>query len=303
MKLPNFFIVGAAKAGTTGLYHTIKQHPDIYMSPAKEPKYFAFPGPPPVLPGPCGQNYCRSTVWQPRRYAMLFAQAAHQRAIGEASVLYLRSPLAARRIRESLPHSRIVAVLRQPAERAYSHYTFMRQKGVEPAPTFAEGLALEPDRIRAHWFSGFFYRTNGNYHAQLAPYYELFPREQIRVYLYEDWLDDPFGMLGDLFRFLEVDDGFRPEIRHRNVTLLPKSRRLHHWTLRLQKLDRQGSAPSPLPRRMLKGALHRIDAALNLAPPPPLAHETRADLTASYHEEIEKLQNLIGRDLSPWLKP
>jgi len=217
--LPNFFIIGAPKAGTTALYDMIKQHPEIYVSPRKSPRFFATEGEPPLFPGPAGDSLRRWAVWKPRDYALLFAGVTNQRAIGEASVGYLRTPLAAQRIHQYLPHSRIIAILRQPAERAYSHYMYMRQHRREPARTFEEALAQEETRIKEGWISGYYYKANGLYYAQLSIYYDLFPREQIKILLYDDLKDAPHPLLRDLFHFLDVDENFTPEIRRSNVTL------------------------------------------------------------------------------------
>ncbi len=301
LKLPNFFIIGAAKAGTTALYETLKQHHEIYMSPIKEPHFFGFESEPPVFPGLAGTYYRRTGVWRARDYGQLFAAVTHERAIGEASNLYMLSPSAAGRIKHNLPHSRIVAVLRQPAERAYSDYNSMVQNGVEPAGSFAEALAHETDRLREGWSLGL-YRKHGYYHAQLSPYFELFPRQQIKIYLYEDWKNTPQAMLRDLSRFLEVDEDFTPDIRRSNVTRLPKNRRLHAWVTRPAWVEqRMPFLPSRV-RCYMIFALQRVDARFNLAPPPALDPEIRACLTADYRDDILKLQDLIGRNLSYWLQ-
>lgn len=303
MPLPNFFVIGAAKAGTTALYDSLRQHPEIYMSPVKEPVFFAFEGLPPIFPGPAGAHLRRRSVWHPRDYMLLFAQATNQHAIGEASPLYLSSPLAAQRIKQNLPGSRITAILRQPAERAYSHYTFMRQHAVEPACTFEEALAHEATRLTQGWFSGLHYKANGYYHAQLSSYYRMFPREQIKVYIYEDWKHTPRAMLRDLFGFLGVDEEFVPEVRRSNVTLLPRSWRLHRVAADPARVERLlPFLPVPV-RPIVVSALQRMDGRFNLAPPPPLDPATRERLTADYREDILQLQDLIGRDLSHWLKP
>ncbi len=218
MALPNFFIIGAPKSGTTALYQAIRSHPDVFMSPVKEPRYFAFDGQPPVLNGPAG-DYWQKSIWQRRDYFQLFANANGQKVIGEASPVYLRIPQAAERIRKNLPLSRIVAILRQPADRAYSHFMYMRQKNVEPLQSFSAALAEEQARIQKGWFSGFYYKENGKYHTQLSVYYHLFPSEQIKIYLYEDWKKQPQAVLRDLFCFLEIDEEYQPIITQSNVTV------------------------------------------------------------------------------------
>jgi len=334
IKLPNFFIIGAAKSGTTALYNTLKQHPEIYMSPLKEPNYFGFESEPPIFPGLAGNYYRRTGVWKAVEYGQLFAAVTCEHAIGEASNLYMLSPTAAGRIKHNLPKSRIVAVLRQPAERAYSDYNSMVQHGIEPAHSFAEALADEPKRLREGWSLGI-YRKHGYYYAQLSPYYELFPHQQIKIYLYEDWKNAPQAMLRDLFHFLEIDENILPAIQRSNVTRLPKNRRLHLWITRLawdrQRLEVnekfsygvQSSNISRLSKsrrmiawvtwlawnrqhnplhRYLISAFHRIDTRFNSTQPPTLDSEIRACLTNDYREDILKLQDLIGRNLSPWLQ-
>lgn len=301
MHLPNFFVIGAPKAGTTALYHTLRQHPEVYLSSVKEPGYFNCDGEPPILPGPAGTYLRRTSVWQPRSYALLFAGVTEQRAIGEASPIYLRSALAAHRIKKSLPTSRLIALLRQPAERAYSHYTFMRQHGVELMPSFERALTDENLRLQKGWFSGLHHKTNGYYFSQLSVYYNLFPREQIRVYLYEDWKNTPQAMLRDIFGFLEIDENFMPELRLSNVTRQPRSRRLHNLATHPEHFRRLTPFLPESGSSALFSLLRSVNQKLNLAPPPPLHPETRSRLTADYREDILQLQGLIGRDLSHWL--
>jgi hypothetical protein len=146
LPLPNFFIIGAPKSGTTALYDSLKQHPEIYMSPVKEPHFFALNEQPPVWAGPAGSYLRQTAVWRPRDYFMLFAGVTNQCTVGEASTRYLRSPLAAQRIKQYLPESKLVAILRQPADRAYSDYVFRIQHGWEAVASFTEALELEDSR-------------------------------------------------------------------------------------------------------------------------------------------------------------
>ena len=291
MSLPNFFVIGAAKSGTTALYDAIRQHPQIFMSPVKEPHYFAFQGLPPVFKGPAGDYYRRTGVYTPRDYYMLFQDATQHKAIGEASPSYLWSEYAAEHIWQELPGSKLVAVLRQPAERAYSHYMYFVQNDIEHASSFSAALEQEPHRREQGLSNFFFYRFFGYYHQQLSRYLRLFPREQIRIYFYEDWKESPQKVLQDLFGFLEVEPGFMPELRKVNVTLLPRSRRFDRFVRRLSK-----HVPAPL------GAfLTRVDSLFNQERPPRLDPAVRAELTAGYREDILRLQDLTGRDLGHWL--
>ena len=142
MPMPNFLVIGAAKSGTTALYHTLKQHPQIFMSPVKEPHFFAFEGERPVYCGPGDRElFNPRVVFRLEDYVRLFDGLRAQTAVGEASVQYLmRSDAAAARIRQHIPRAKLIAILRQPADRAYSHYIMLRSQGLERL-SFTQALA------------------------------------------------------------------------------------------------------------------------------------------------------------------
>lgn len=299
---PNFFVIGAPKAGTSALYFCLKQHPGIYMSPIKEPHFFTFDGQAPIFSGPKGNHFQRVGVSQARDYLCLFAGAKEQTAIGEASTTYLKSPVAAARISKFAPLANIVILLRQPADRAYSHFQYLRSQGVEPASSFAEALSLEKLRRKEGWFPGHLYKEGGYYYSQLRAYFDCFSREQIKVYLYEEWNANPLQVLQDLFGFLGVDKEFVSEIRRNNVTRIPKNMWLHRLAVSPMRFERL-LAPV-LPRAAHKwiiSAIQGLDNRLNLASPPPIDPHIRQKLTEGYREDILKTQALIGRDLSHWL--
>ena len=148
--LPNFFLIGAPKCGTTALYQALIQHPDIFLGYVKEPGYFAFGGcQPETQLGPGGGHLRRTVIWQAREYLMLYAEGAGHRVRGDATTLYLRSPKAAQAIQSTVPSAKLVAILRQPAKRAHSGYHYAVNNRIEYARTFAEALAEEPAPDRA----------------------------------------------------------------------------------------------------------------------------------------------------------
>ncbi len=303
MTLPNFLIIGAPKCGTTALYYYLKQHPQIYMSSVKEPRFFMHVESPPEFCGPGSELYLRSSVVRLEDYQALFQGVCQETAIGEASVPYLSSyhpRITAETIRRHIPAVRLIAILRQPAERAYSSFTYNRQRNIEPATSLIQALAEEQARIDAGWIPWFRYGLNGFYHANISPYFECFPREQIRVYLYDDLRANPAEMLRDIFGFLGVDDTFMPDItRRHNVTFMPRSTAMH-------KLLRQPNIVKSLIKPLLPQTLRQTIISglqsLNRTKPPSLDPELRRQLTDEYREDILKLQDLIGRDLSHWLK-
>jgi hypothetical protein len=284
--LPNFFVIGAPKSGTTALHGALIQHPDIFMPTLKEPHFFSTRPDGPRRPPTRRPRRVRKDVriTEPGEYLALFARADAHRAIGEASVNYLRSPVAPARIRKDVPHAKIVAVLRHPVERAHSSYWFSVTRGLERAPSFEQALAQEWSNTRPVWWLTH-YRF-GLYHAQLSAYFALFPREQIRIYLYEDWRHRPEETLRDLFGFLDVDPDFHPAVPDVVVTRAPRSRRLHR-----------------LAQTVWLPGLDGFNLRHNLAAPPAMHPDTWLALHADYRDDITQLQTLIGRDLSHWLDP
>ncbi|MCP4614778.1 MAG: sulfotransferase, partial [Planctomycetes bacterium] len=211
-KLPNFLIIGAAKAGTTAIYAYMKQHPQIFMSPIKETNYFAYDGKDAktFLGRKAYNDFPIATIAE---YAELFKGATNQLVIGEASPLYLESPLAAGRIRELLPEVKLLAILRNPADRAFSDYVMALRLG---RGTLAVEDAFEEDEH---------YVQVGFYYDKLKRYFDLFPREQIKVCLYDDLNQDTLLVVQDIFEYLGVEQTFEPDVASRhNVGGIPKNR-------------------------------------------------------------------------------
>lgn len=301
VKVPSFLIIGAAKAGTTSLNHYLAQHPQIFMSPRKDTFFFDFDGQPPDYGGP-GDNawYRARAVIEGKAYRALFAGVTSEKAVGEACTQYLYDPDAAARIHRDLPQAKLIVVLRDPVERAYSSFLQQVRDGYETTADFAEALALEPQRRRAKWRPMWHYKARGFYFAQLERYLAHFARGRLGIYLYDDLQRDPRRLLREIFDFLEVDPSFTPDIslRH-NRAGLPRSRRLHRLIM----------TPNPLKslvRPLLPGRLRAMvkaavtDSRLNLRRP-SLPGDLRRGLVADYRDDVLKLQDLIRRDLSGWL--
>lgn len=296
--MPNFLIIGAAKSGTTSLYYYLKQHPQIFMSPVKEPSFFAIEGEPMNIRGPGGPAKRSFWIADLASYRALFEGVRDERAVGEASVLYMYHPQAAERIRRYNPEMKLIAVLRNPVERAYSSFCFLAENAAEPLADFEAALAAEEARIRERWEHLWHYKSMGYYYQQLKRYYERFDRSQVRVYLYEEFNRDNLRVLQDIFRFLEVDSGFVPNTSVRYLESgLPKNRRLQRLVLRspLRKLLRT-YLPERLQPFFLKVKKQTVSKGR-------MDEQIRRSLTAEYREEILRLQELIDQDLSGWLEP
>jgi hypothetical protein len=274
MTLPNFLIIGAARSGTTSLYSYLRQHPDIFMSPIKEPNYYTDPDD--LLP-----NAIRSR----RKYEKLFAGARGERARGEASVRYLNAIAGIDRIHADLPAVRLIVSLRQPADRVYSSYLGRLMGGRETRSSFE---VLQPG-------SDLF--ETSLYYPKLRRYYDRFPAGQIKVILFDDLIASPQNVLRELFRFLGVDEDFIADttVRH-NPKVVPRSlilNRLFDSALRLVR----PLAPEWLLSRGL-GTTLRGPIVRNAEPIPP---QLRRRLTEQYRDDIISTGELIGRDLSHWL--
>lgn len=299
MTLPNFLIIGVAKAGTTSLYKYLEQHPDVYMSSFKEPGFFAFEGQKLDFQGP-GAKY-RINQWSVTdidSYREMFAEA-NQKAIGEATPLYLYYQESCDRIKHYIPDVKLIAMLRDPVERAFSNYVWAVQPGAEPITNFADALAAEPERIENNWSPRWHYKAQGFYYQQLKPYFEKFDPQQIKVYLHEDFVANPQEILQDIFQFLAIDESFKVDLsRKHNVTKIPRNKVWHQF---LDKPNPIKSLVKPFLPAQFRHNI-RINAKEKNLYKPKLTPQLRQQLIAEYKPDILQLQDLIDRDLSSWLK-
>ena len=307
--LPNFLILGAAKSGTTSLYDYLTQHPEVFTSPVKEPRYFAYaedfgaagedPPARPPMQGPGDEWANRNAVYTMDQYRALFAEAGDQQAVGEASPVYLYSEAAPARIRQYLPDVQLVVMLRDPVERAYSHFMHLIKTGREPLRDFETALEAEPERRAQGWEWSWHYRALGFYHQQLQRYLRYFDRSQLHVYLFDDLKRDAVALAQDLFGVLGVDSSFAPDVsvQHRKSGV-PRSARLQRFLFNpdnpLRRLSRY-----LLPEGVRDRLLARMKNA-NVTKP-PLPDAARARLAAAYRDDVRQLEGLIDRDLSGWL--
>ncbi len=277
------------------------------MSRTKETYFFALEGQKANFRGPGDQEAInRSAVTEIASYRAQFRGVSSELAIGEAATMYLYSPTAPARIRHYIPDAKFIAILRNPVDRAYSAFMHMVRDGREPLTDFAEALREEEARIHDNWEHIWHYKRMGFYHAQLKRYFDTFDRDQIKVYLYGDLKADPVGILQDVYRFLDVDDAFVPDttLRH-NVSGVPKNEALHALLNKLlNKPKALDIVQKPfLPKRLRQGLVAHLHLLQNLNLVRwQLPTETRQQLIRVYREDTLKLQELIERDLSNWLR-
>lgn len=301
MTLPNFLIIGAAKSGTTSLYRYLQQHPQIYMN-VKEPSFFALEGQDVHYAGPGDQDgFVRKIVTTLDDYEALFQGVKDERAYGEASVLYLYCPEAVGRIRHYIPDVKIIAILRNPIDRAFSSYNHLRRDGREPLSDFIQALQVEDERVAANWQHQWHYTRLGFYYTQLKRYFDLFPTEQIAVYTYDEFQNRPADALRDIFRFLGVDTDFVPDVSTKyNISGVPKSRTLQTFLTKPGFIKNVFKPFIPLSVRRQMGTKIRTWNVETTRP--QLSIEARDYLLQLYRDDILQLESLIQRDLSAWLK-
>jgi hypothetical protein len=314
-RLPNFFIVGAGKAGTTSLHRYLRQHPQIYMSPVKEPSYFA----PEIRGNALGKAFERHVRRQSRElpkhlkdglpvkplgwlasdwddYLRLFQRAEAETAIGEASAGYLWSETAAANIQARIPNARIVMILRDPAERAFSQYLHQLAVGLTKS-TFRQHIEAcmrgGPRELGIHYP----FLEIGLYYRQVQRYLELFPRDRIRIYWFEEDWRQPARLLRDLFEFLEVDAGFQPDIARKYLERRAPRWAAMHYFLKEWRLwyPLRALVPPDL-RTGVRQFVFRPARSLQLDP------SDRQYLVDYYFEDVRKLAALLDRDLSAWLR-
>lgn len=301
-KAPNFLIIGAMKSGTTSLYNYLGQHPQVYMSPNKEPRFFVYENrmPDSNIPQWLLKTFQETTVTTLEEYESLFNGITTETVAGEASPIYLYVPRAIESIKKHVPCAKFIAILRNPIERAYSSYMHLQNHcpGVEPY-SFEEALALEKKRIAEN--TGYLWRYTdiGFYGEQLDRYYDSFPRSQIRVCLYEDMVRDSAGLTKELFTFLDVDPEFTVDTGERhNVSGIPRHLGVH----RLLKGDGLAKhiARNLVPEQ-IRSRVARMLKRANLRRP-AIEKDTYNRLVDIFSDDVKHLQGLIDRDLGSWLE-
>jgi hypothetical protein len=296
---PNFFLVGAPKCGTTALYEYLRPHPNIFLSKVKEPHFFAT------------DLGSYPAIKTPDAYAALFADStARHRRVGEASVYYLRSSVALGNIRAFNPEARIIAMFRNPVDMVYSLHSQLLYVAEETVSDFEAAWRLQERRARGldlpRRSRGSFllqYAQVGQFGTQTERLLATFPREQVKLILYDDFAASPQAVYDDVVEFLEI-----PHDNRRDFPRINDNKRARVAWLRsfLRK-------PPPFLRTAVR-SLQRTEGGARLASitagfvarntvnerRPPLPPAFRAELVEAFREEVAQLSRLLNRDLSHW---
>ncbi len=306
MTLPDFLIVGAPKAGSTALHAALAQHPALVASDPKEPKYFLCDGRPPDPArqrGPGDAHSAQEWVWQRERYERLFAGAPAGALTFESTPFYLWDRQAHLRIARDLPDVKLVAVVRDPLDRAFSNWTHLWVDGLEPVADFRRACELEPQRVADGWAPFWRYLELGRYGEQLAHLFGVVDPARVHVVRYRRLVDRPAETLAALCSFLGVPPA--------GLTSVPGSN-VKRW------------APDTAPRRALRQVVRWGAAAGAHAPPqvwraaeapllrllqsgdrrrPHLQREDREALLGGFTEDVHLLSELLREDYTDWLSP
>ncbi len=271
--MPNFFVVGAGKAGTTSLYHYLGTHPQLFMCRIKEPNYF------------CKDSKVSASInWDD--YLRLFRGVRDEPAIGECSVLYLSSACAARSIRAAVPNAKIIVILRNPVDRGYSHFLMGVRQGFP-----CQNVLDLPDYVV----------DLGLYYAQVKRYLDEFPNQQIHILFHEDLQRDREAFVKRMFGFLNVDDGFRPPNleKHFNEALEPRFKVLNGLFYKTGLVVGLRRFVRPEIKEAMRAALFKAPREQRSS---KLTPNERQTLVRVFEPDIHRLEALLSRDLSHWLR-
>ncbi len=299
---PDFFLIGAPKAGTSALHAALAQHPGLFLSKVKEPKYYMCgDSPPPAYKGPGDAHSNREWVWQRERYLSLFDTAPEGTLRGESTPFYLYHRDARRRLAVDNPDAKLVALLRDPVDRAYSNWMHLWMDGLEPESDIVEAARQEQQRIDAGWAPFWHYRGLGMYGRQVADLLDHFPREQLLLLRYRELVDRPTETLDRVSAFLGVEAARVPEVPADNSRPFVEDGRRART---LGPLIRAGAAAGQFfPPHVWRKVSRPLIAQLHkngTTGRPALTPEQRAELLAPHLPDIELLEQVTGDSFAEW---
>jgi hypothetical protein len=286
------------------MHVALSRHPRLYLSPVKEPKYFLTDDcPPPKAGGPGDARTFREQIWRRADYEALFDAAPRGSLCGESTTLYLRDLAAHRRIHALIPDAKLIAVLRDPVDRAHSNWTHLRSAGLEPEEDFVKACVLEAERAAKGWAPFWRYIGQGRYGEQLAHLYTLFRKEQVLVLVYRDYRDRPLETVDRVCRFLGVDSGVIPEVPTENLTAAPSRSTVNTFLHRLirhsDQLDRH--LPFSVANLVKNPATRLLQREQQVRR--GLTAAEREQLIPRFADDIALLEMVTGQSFAHWLDP
>jgi hypothetical protein len=300
-KKPNLFIVGQPRCGTTALHNFLAQHPEVFMSPDKEPHHFCKD-----IIQESDAYYRKKTYYLKYRsevdYLELFKNVRNETIIGESTANYLYSNVAAKLIYNFNPQAKIIMLLREPVSFLYSWYSYLVYRLQETANNFELALALEekrkagkntPNTIEAP--SRLYYSDKVKYYEQVSRYFDVFDKSNIKVIIYEDFKEQNDVVYEQVLRFLGVDTSFVPDFTRVNIS---RNARFVKFNKLLLNPFSTKIALACLPvrfRAKTKILLNKI--LFDRKKPIPIDSSLRQELMCKYKPEVIKISDFLGIDL------
>lgn len=296
---PQFLVIGGSRCGTTTIHAALERHPEVFVPPEKSPNFFTAPDME-NFPGSAAMAAMKGhTVRTEEEYLRLFRYAPDGKIRCEVSPVYLQSTHTAGRVLRFVPDAKIVAILRNPADRAFAHFTGRRRDGLEERDNFEEAIAAELADPAPKDIAFNNYLAIGRYAHYLAPWFDAFPREQIKILFFEDFVARPLDVLNDLFAFLGVTKaGADFPIDRKNQSGIAKNAALRRiWTgTALARAKLRAHLP-----KSLRDSVGRL--FLGSMEKQAFPEHLRARLIGYYAADIAKLEKSVSRLLDGWRKP
>ncbi len=312
-RLPDFFVIGHEKCGSTALYRMLRSHPHVYMPELKEPRFFMRERPARRAGDDTAERSPGSLPQTLEEYVALFADARDDQVAGEASPQYIRSPSAAALIAALAPDARAIAILREPVAFLRSFHLACVRSGLEDERDLRKALELEPQRKRGERIppgcmapDRLLYSEHVRYVEQLRRFEQALSRERVHVIVYDDLRRENERVAREALRFLGVDETLPLDVS--NSTGRPRkavrSVRLHRFATALRRARRSPDAAPALARALSSIAtprLQRIASRALYAPPPPVDERLSRELRERFRPEVAALAERLDRDLlSEW---
>ncbi len=294
--IPDFLIIGAPKCGTTALAHFLNQHPNIFVSKHKEPRFFtALPGSMekkitgsgPRLSG----NFDKGWDW----YASLFEEATEKQLKGEASTVYFANEDAASLIKEYCANTKIILMLRNPVNRIYSHYWQEHKLGFD-FPDFE--AMVETNHLRLQY-----YKKISHYKIHIERYLAYFRKDQIHIIVHESFKADPEMHFNQVLQFLEVPQHTINVKERKNEMSAPKHRKMAMVLQKIRLLDYEKYMPTALSKKLKESGIKLIRANQKQHKYPPLSVNLFHQLCKDYEDDIYYIEKILETELQMWRMP
>ncbi|MEL6812940.1 MAG: sulfotransferase [Bacteroidota bacterium] len=285
-KKVSFFCVGAQKAGTSTLHDILQQHPGVNLPKRKETHYFRD-----------DDKFSEGLGY----YFNLFEKKQQAKAFGEIDPEYLYFPDCAQRMYDTFGTTKITAILRNPVDRAYSHYLMTQSRGLEDL-SFEEAVSTEKERLQTHFdHINFSYIRRGMYTSQIERFEKVFGADHVRVYLFDDLIQDPQSVVDPMVLFVGLDPFKFDYAVKSNVASEPKSEKLRDFVYKPNKFKKM--VGKLIPSKQLKNDIMTAIVSRNKkeAEKTQLSQEMKRQLYREFFvEEIARLEGKLNRDLSHW---